>query len=381
MSTEDKSLRVIEFSGKRADWDAWSTKFLARASRKGYLKLLTGKGVTAGVDKIPTLAEYELAVLGSSDDDKKIAKVGELNSLAFEDIVLSINATSAKGKVAFSLVKNCKSDDFPEGNSRLAWDRMKRKYQPHTVPSLLKLEKQFINCRLENVDEDPEDWISKLETIRNEIENVPGATKKTDRDFLIHVLNNLPVEYDLVTIDLEKKLMNTGSGALTIEETSDALGARYSVLHERSTDVKKRDKALAAFMKQFKGMCRNCGKYGHKSSDCPDRKDGERPATAGTQASTVTSESDTKKRKFRGQCWSCGKYGHTKMECPKLQNMANQALDAEDADVSSSDSESELALVAADLHHMSLTSKNRNNFCTQKKKVRVVEPRSQYPSK
>ena len=112
----------------------------------------------------------------------------------FEDIVLSINATTAKDKVAFSLVKSCKSDDFPNGNCRLARYRLKRKYQPHTAPSLLKLEKQFMNCCIETIEEDPEDWISKLETLRNEIENIPRATKKSDRDFSIHVLNNIPVE-------------------------------------------------------------------------------------------------------------------------------------------------------------------------------------------
>ena len=165
MSAEDKSFRVIEFSGKRSDWDAWSTKFMARANRKGYLKLLTGKGITTGRDKIPKLDELLLAELGSTDDDKAIVQVAELNLLAYEDIVLSINATTGKGKIAFSLVKNCKTDDFPMGNCRLAWDALKWKYEPHTAPSLLKLEKAFMNCTLESVDEDPEDWILKLEII------------------------------------------------------------------------------------------------------------------------------------------------------------------------------------------------------------------------
>ena len=103
-----------------------------------------------------------------------------------------------------------------------------------------------MNCRLETIDEDPEDWNSKLETLQKEIENILRATKKSDLNFLIHVLNNLPVEYDMVTIDLKKKLMNQGSGALTIEEVSDALSVRYLVLHKRSIDAKKHDKALTA---------------------------------------------------------------------------------------------------------------------------------------
>ena len=56
------------------------------------------------------------------------------------------------------------------------------------------------------------------------------------------------------------------------------------------------------------------------------------------------------------------------MQCNKLQNMANQALDdVEEADIFSSDSETELAMVAADLSNLSVTSKNNHNFCTQAK--------------
>ena len=118
-------------------------------------------------------------------------------------------------------------------------------------------------------------------------------------------------------------------------------------------------------MKQFKGTCKNCGVYGHKSSDCPEKKIDILPATTAMQAQTETLQFN-KKRKFKGQCWACVKYGHTKMQCKKLQNMANQELDdGEDADIFSSDSDTELALVAADLSNLSVTSNNHHNFCTQ----------------
>jgi len=38
------SIKVIPFSGKAVDWPVWSEKFLARARRKGYKKILLGKG-------------------------------------------------------------------------------------------------------------------------------------------------------------------------------------------------------------------------------------------------------------------------------------------------------------------------------------------------
>ena len=155
MSTEEKSIRVIEFTGKQADWEGWSEKFLARGKRKGYKKLLLGK------EKIPTQAEFDLAELGTTDEDKKTVKVGLLNELAYEDIILSISHTSKSGKVAFNLVKNCKSDDYPEGNCRLAWDRLVKKYEPHTALNLLKLKKEFANSKLEDGGSDPDVWVSE----------------------------------------------------------------------------------------------------------------------------------------------------------------------------------------------------------------------------
>ena len=39
------SIKVIPFSGKAVDWPVWSEKFLARARRKGYKKILLGEEV------------------------------------------------------------------------------------------------------------------------------------------------------------------------------------------------------------------------------------------------------------------------------------------------------------------------------------------------
>ncbi len=89
MSTEDKSLQTIEFMGKH--WDVWYKKFLTWDKPKGYKKLLLCRKDQVGVDKVPTVDEYNAAV-GLSDDKKKNeVKLGELNELAYEDLILSIN--------------------------------------------------------------------------------------------------------------------------------------------------------------------------------------------------------------------------------------------------------------------------------------------------
>ena len=112
MSNKEKSICIIEFLGKKTDWDSWSRKFLSHGKQKGYKKLMISIGSMPGMDKNPT-QEYEKALWENEDLDKKIVKLGELNELAYEDLILSINTSSSVGKVAFELVKNAKSEDFP----------------------------------------------------------------------------------------------------------------------------------------------------------------------------------------------------------------------------------------------------------------------------
>ena len=74
-----------------------------------------------------------------------------------------IDTGSSVGKVAFGLVKNMKSADFPKGNCKIAWDRLVSKYALHTALSLLKLKSVFHNSKLKLMEKGPDDWISNLE--------------------------------------------------------------------------------------------------------------------------------------------------------------------------------------------------------------------------
>ena len=129
---------------------------------------------------------------GDDDLDKKIVKLGELNELAHEDLILSINTSSSVGKVAFGLVKNAKSEVFPEGNCKVGWDRLVSKYVPHTASSLLKLKSKFYNSKLNSIDKDLDKWISHLNGLQIQMSEFRQKGSVSDEDFMIHVLNNLP---------------------------------------------------------------------------------------------------------------------------------------------------------------------------------------------
>lgn len=315
MATDLKTIRVIDFDGKPSNWEGWSEKFLARAKRKGYKKLLLG------TERVPTQSEYDQAVV---DNVRMTMTRGEKNEEAFEDIILSINHASKQGKVAFSLVKNCKSDDYPEGNCKLAFDRLLAKYAPKTAPSLLKLKKKFANSKLESSKKHPDEWITELESLRNDMDQIHISSRMSDLDFLIHVLNNLPELYDVVLDGMESKLMlaDTDPNKLKIEDVRDKLNSRYERIidhakesRELEDDDGSEEKALLAWQSQYKGVCYKCGVYGHKGTDC--------------------------KGNFKGKCWTCGKHGHKSEVCDSRKSQNQEGTNHEKAQLTLDDSDDE----------------------------------------
>ena len=301
-STEEKNInKIIEFDGK--GFKIWARKFLARANRKGYKKLLTG------TTPIPTIAQFRASEDEANDAKKTIVKNWNLNELAFEDLLLSINTKTSSGTTAFNLVDTCTSSDQPDGNCKIAWDRLVSKYQPKTAPSYIQLKKDFANSRLKDLDVRPDEWMSELESLRSEMNKVTiaGKSDMTEVDVIIHILSNLPEEYEVAVSELENKLRNT-SIPLDMEEVRIVLGNRYNRITKNAENAAQ-EKAFAAFQKQYKGTCRKCGEYGHKSENCPNNK------TSPTESGT-----STKSKKFKGNCNYCHKWGHKAVDCRKKKS-------------------------------------------------------------
>ena len=54
-------------------------KLIGTAGPRSFFHVESRRGTTPGVDKIPMQEEYEIALEGHDDLDKKIVKLGELN--------------------------------------------------------------------------------------------------------------------------------------------------------------------------------------------------------------------------------------------------------------------------------------------------------------
>jgi Zinc knuckle len=91
----------------------------------------------------------------------------------------------------------------------------------------------------------------------------------TDDQFIVQVLKTLRSDYELQMLLLEKQIGNKDN-PLPIEELKEELKLQFERLSTSQNDNLGKESAL--FTSQFKGICRNCGKLGHKAAQCKSKQ-------------------------------------------------------------------------------------------------------------
>jgi hypothetical protein len=59
-----------------------------------------------------------------SEEGEKLTIAADMNKVAFNELILSIDDKTISGKVVFNLVKCCKNKDYAYGNVNMAWERL-----------------------------------------------------------------------------------------------------------------------------------------------------------------------------------------------------------------------------------------------------------------
>jgi hypothetical protein len=330
--TDKSSIRIAPFSGKHFDWPVWREKFMARARRKGYKEILTG-GATAPADSV--------TIDVTTPEGKAQKALRDANETAYEALVLLIDGETAVGRVAFNIVRGCKTSELADGDAWLAWKRLCDKYEPKSAPSRLALKSEFNNKVLKNANQDPDVWLTELEDLRMQLMN--AGSKMSEDELLEHVLNNLPKEYEVVVSKLEDRLGNSVNG-LTIEDVRNELNLKFQRLNKgrnhASLNSNGNDGETALFAGGFKGKCNGCGEWGHKRAQCPNRNNNNNGGGG-------NGDSNNSGGKFTGKCHYCKKPGHRIGDCRKKK--AKEAKNNETANVAVENDvvETELAFMAA----------------------------------
>ena len=82
-------------------------------------------------------------------------------------------------------MRKCTTDDLPTGNAFLAWNKLKERFDLQTSNEKLQLKKKFTNSKLIDWKKSPNDWITELEIIVSQLDQM--GYKITDKDFMMYV--------------------------------------------------------------------------------------------------------------------------------------------------------------------------------------------------
>jgi gag-polypeptide of LTR copia-type len=117
------------------------------------------------------------------------------------------------GNVAFDIVRQAVSVDYPNGDAVDLMARLKKRYQPETAPELARLHKIFYGTRQKR-RQDTDLYISYLEDIRSRMAEMYSTI--TDQQFLNQVLNTLDKDYEN-QMNLIERRVGDATNSLTIE--------------------------------------------------------------------------------------------------------------------------------------------------------------------
>ena len=254
-----------------------------------------------------------------AEDQKELV---ELNKKAFGDLVISIDCSTAAGKVAFSMIKNTKTKEYPTGDITIAWLRLKKKYEPSTAPQLMRLTREFYHKFL-RPDQDPDVFITEMEALQIQMQDL--GHHMPDKNLIMQVLNNLTRDYEMDVNMLEYRMeqLKIENKELTIEDVRSTLNLRYIRL-KTTQKVPHKSVEHAYYMGgKFKGKCHWCGKIGHKSSECklrisgkPKNNENQETRNYGKNPNGNSGTANKVDRKNL-YCTYCKNKGHDVNECRK----------------------------------------------------------------
>jgi Reverse transcriptase (RNA-dependent DNA polymerase)/gag-polypeptide of LTR copia-type len=328
------STKIIPFTGKGEDWESWKTKFQARAMLRGYEAILMGDETAP---KTHTAAGVKLQNMSSEDKELMNA-----NQRGFVDLILSMENTGA-GKIALKIVMGTKTDpELPGGSLRVAYLRLKNKYEPSTEPQLVLINKKFHSTTMKH-NQDPDIFITDLEAMKTKMCDL--GHKIDEKTLILHIMNNLTPEYATEVRFLEQRMqmLKEAGKELTVEDVRNQLTIQYIRL--KHSDKPTLDHAMYMGTR-FKGKCHFCGKIGHKATECHQKRNGNHNKTnyqrgngngngnhfrnrnqnGNENPSNGHGKPDERQMKF---CTYCKKKGHQEFECRKKKrdnNVSNEQM-------------------------------------------------------
>jgi hypothetical protein len=323
LGEKDSDNAKVIFTGKKEDWPRWSTQFLGIATTKKFKLSLLGK-------EIPPEENVELDEESTDNEMKRMVKYRSANERAYSALTLA--CTDAK---SFRIVYNAKTKALPSGDAALAWEKLRAKFEPTSGAVLTQLVQEFRSSYLKK-GESPDDWIERLDSLRNRIEQISKEEAISDQNLMLHIVSHLPNEYENI---IDRAVKDLNDRVLSIDTLQEDLQLKYERLR-----IKKHEKVEhALYAKQFKGKCQLCGKIGHKRADCWEAEENKskRPTRFNNR------DNKDKVRNPNIVCYNCNEKGHISTKCPKKQK-GEQGMSAINEDSNNKKDDFEFSYTAKD---------------------------------
>ena len=127
---------------------------------------------------------------------------------------------------------------------------------------------EFHACALKNVKEDREVWFNTLMDMQFRLAAMGYVV--SEEMMMSHILAKMPKDYNGI-IMTTYQLMAVTPTLVTLKMVQDSIRQFWKTEKPKGEGGEE----AFAFAKKFKGTCYNCGKQGHKGSECRSKESGE----------------------------------------------------------------------------------------------------------
>ena len=288
MSTTEKFV-LPTFTGKKEDFQVWWIRFEAYANLKGFKAAF--EDPTKGEDDLPATEKEALDL--TKDDGKKKKEALDRNAMAVSCFTVAFTTTGL-----LAIVTGSRNGDWPNGRSWIIAGVLITRYKPEDILARSELRAKLFNIKMKETDE-PSVLFDAIEKIKGE--HITETFSVDESEFISAVISVAPKSRYGTMLANE-----VNNKSVTLADLQTKMEASYRVFNiEAMTQGKSEAAETSLTTTDSKAKCWNCGKVGHKKSECPSLK------TNGNNNGSDSSRS----KKFNGVCNLCGKKGHKAADC------------------------------------------------------------------
>ena len=137
-------------------------------------------------DALDLLNGTVTAITPPDKTNKTLVDIYNKNNRLYSSLLAT---TSGRANI---IVMNSKTAALPYGSFHEAWKNLEGEYAPNDAAVQMLKTVEFQDCGLKTAAEDPQDWFTRIEVLRNELQTL--GINKTQDDCISVVLTKLPTE-------------------------------------------------------------------------------------------------------------------------------------------------------------------------------------------